>query len=203
MFTEYVNTFLELKQEARGWPTWCETETDKQDYIRLYNDKEGIKLEHEKIKKNKGMRALAKLMLNSFWGKFGQRSNMEQVQLVDEPAVYFDKLTSDKEEVTVVNFVSKDIVEMRWKFKEDFVDDNAKTNVIIAAYTTAQARLQLYSYLQELGDALYADTDSVIFFTKCGEWKPTLGDYLGDLTDEVPRNKIQNFCYRWSKELWL
>ena len=109
LFTEYVNTFLKLKQEASGWPDWILTEEDKQNYIELYNHKEGITLEYHKIKKNPGLRALAKLMLNSFWGKFGQRALLPKVDFVDDPSVYFDKLTSDQEEVTAVNFVSEDM----------------------------------------------------------------------------------------------
>lgn len=160
----------------------------------MYYDKEGVRLDYNNIRKNKGLRALAKLMLNSFWGKFGQRSNMAQVDMVEDPTEYFDKLTSDSEEVTCVNYVSNNFVEMRWKYKEDFVNTNPKTNAIIAAYTTAQARLKLYSYLEKLGTrALYADTDSVIFSTRPGEHKPELGDFLGDLTDEVPNNRILTF----------
>ena len=194
LFTEYVNTFLKLKQEASGWPEWCVSENDKQAYIDRYQQKEGILLAYDKIKKNPGMRALAKLMLNSFWGKFGQRSNMSQVDLIDDPSEYFDKLTSDREEVTCVNYVSEEFVEMRWKYKEDFVNTNPKTNVVIAAYTTAQARLKLFSYLERLGErALYADTDSVIFSTKLGATKPELNDFLGDLTNEVPGNSIITF----------
>ncbi len=85
LFTEYVNTFLKLKQEASGWPDWCKTEDDKQTYIDVYEQKEGIKLSYHRINKNPGLRALAKLMLNSFWGKFGQRSNMQQVDIVEDP----------------------------------------------------------------------------------------------------------------------
>lgn len=194
LFTKYVNTFLKLKQEASGWPDWCKTEPDKHKYIELYYQKEGIHLDYNKIQQNTGLRALAKLMLNSFWGKFGQRSNMTQVDFVDDPTVYFDKLASDQEEVTTVNYVSDAMVEMRWKYKHDFVETNEKTNVVIAAYTTAQARLKLYSYLEKLGSrALYADTDSVIFSSQKGDWKPALGDYLGDLTNEVPQNRILTF----------
>ena len=116
------------------------------------------------------MRALAKLMLNSFWGKFGQRSNMSQIDMVSEPRDYFEKLTNDSIDVTAVNFVSEEFVEMRWKYKNEFVDTNPKTNTVIAAYTTSQARLKLYSYLEQLGArALYADTDSVVFSTKLNE----------------------------------
>ena len=194
LFTDYVNTFLKLKQEASGWPTWCQSEDQKQDYIQSYFEKEGIVLDYNNISKNKGMRALAKLMLNSFWGKFGQRGNMPQVEITDDPTVYFDKLTSESEEVTGINFVSTEAVELRWRFREDFVEPSGKTNVVIAAYTTAQARLKLYSYLEKLGPrALYADTDSIVFTTKTGEWEPALGDYLGDLTNETPNNSITTF----------
>ncbi|CAC5385639.1 unnamed protein product [Mytilus coruscus] len=59
---------------------------------------------------------------------------------------------------------------------------------------TPQARLKLYSYLEKLGPrVMYADTDSVVFTVKEGEWEPPLGDYLGDLTDEVPSNNIKHF----------
>ena len=64
LFTEYVNTFLRMKQEASGWPQWCETVEDKTKYIDDYYNKEGIRLEYSKIQKNPGLRALAKLMLN-------------------------------------------------------------------------------------------------------------------------------------------
>jgi hypothetical protein len=73
---------LKMKQEASGWPEWCQSENDNWRYIRDYHEKEGILLDYNNIKKNPGLRTLAKLMLNSFWGKFGQRSNMPQIRTV-------------------------------------------------------------------------------------------------------------------------
>jgi hypothetical protein len=67
---DYVNTFLKMKQEASGWPEWCQNENDRWRYIRDYHEKKGILLDYNNIKKNPGLRALAKLMLNSFWGWF-------------------------------------------------------------------------------------------------------------------------------------
>jgi hypothetical protein len=29
LFTDYVNTFLKMKQEASGWPEWCQSENEK------------------------------------------------------------------------------------------------------------------------------------------------------------------------------
>ena len=66
LFKGYIDTFLKIKQEASGWPSWCRTEEDKRQYVREYQEKESIKLDPEKIKKNPGLRSLAKLMLNSF-----------------------------------------------------------------------------------------------------------------------------------------
>lgn len=79
---------------------------------------------------------------------------------------------------------------------DDLIQSTGRTNDIIAAYTTAQARLKLNSYLEQLDRrVLYADTDSKVFTTKLGEWEPELSDYLklGDLTNEVPDNEIEVF----------
>ena len=79
-------------------------------------------------------------MLNSFWGKFGQRSNLAQIEYVYDPSVYFDPLTSDQQEIAGVNFGTDEVVEMRWKKKIEFVEASGRTNVVLAAYTTAQAK---------------------------------------------------------------
>jgi hypothetical protein len=83
-------------------------------------------------------------------------------------------------------FVSEDMVKVQWKHSDEFVEASSNTNPFIAAYTTAQARLKLYSYLEQLGErVLYFDTDSVIYFTRPGEQQLSTGEFLGDLTDEL------------------
>ena len=121
LFTNYVNTFLKMKQETSGWPEWCQSENDKWRYIRDYHEKEGIPLGYNNIKKNPGLRALAKLILNSFWGKFGQRSTMPRIKYTSEPAEYFDMLTSDQILVMDINVFSDDMVEMRYQYKIDLI----------------------------------------------------------------------------------
>lgn len=59
-------------------------------------------------------------------------------------------------------------------------------NVVIAAYTTAHARLHLYAYLDKLKEkVLYYDTDSVFFIKNKNDEGLKLGDYLTILTDEL------------------
>jgi len=48
---------------------YVKSEQDREKFIEDYYNREGIKLDKEKIDKNPGLRALAKLCLNSFWGK--------------------------------------------------------------------------------------------------------------------------------------
>jgi len=67
-------------------------------------------------------------------------------------------------------------VQLDWVYTNDFVEPSAKTNVVIAAYTTAQARLKLYSYFKVLGHrVLYCGTESVVFNTARVNGKLRLG----------------------------
>ena len=50
VFTEYVNTFLKIKQESSGMPSWCTTDDLKQKYIDDYCQRDGILLDPSKIK---------------------------------------------------------------------------------------------------------------------------------------------------------
>ncbi|XP_013411740.1 uncharacterized protein LOC106174630 [Lingula anatina] len=164
LFSDYINTFLKLKQEASGYPPECTTPQLKRDYIASYFTKEGIRLDPNQIKKNPGLRALSKLMLNSFWGKFGQRMNMTQSEYVTEVDEYFALLLNKSVDVTNVMFLTDDMVEVHYKHQSEFNECSDKTNVVIAAYTTAHARMVLYSAIEVLDrNVLYFDTDSIIF----------------------------------------
>ena len=66
LFAEYVNTWLKSKQEASGWPGWCQTVEQKGRYIQEYQQREGIRLDISNIEKNPGRKATAKLMLNRY-----------------------------------------------------------------------------------------------------------------------------------------
>ena len=67
LFAPYVDTWLKIKQESAGYPPWCRKETDRMRYVSECERKEGIRLDAAKITRNPGSKAVAKLMLNSFW----------------------------------------------------------------------------------------------------------------------------------------
>ena len=78
---------------------------------------------------------------------------------------------------------------------EDNVVKGTKTNIFIAAFTTCNARLKLYEYLDALQveQVLYFDTDSIIY-----RWRPhqpmiQTGDMLGEMKDELDGDVIKEF----------
>jgi hypothetical protein len=75
LFAEYVKMFLKRKQESSGYPSWVQSEKDNQKYIEEYRLAEGIALDKASVSKNAGQRNLAKLKLNSMWGKWAQNQN--------------------------------------------------------------------------------------------------------------------------------
>ena len=62
----------EMKQESSRRPSHVGLLEELQNYINQYEAHEGIQMEPGKIVKNAAKRSLAKLMMNSFWGKFGE-----------------------------------------------------------------------------------------------------------------------------------
>ena len=82
--------------------------------------------------------------------------------------------------------VNDETVEVHYRSKDAFAEQNDNVNIVIAAFTTAYARLKLYDLLDLLQErVLYYDTDSVIYVHEPGKPDPPLEDYLGDLTDEL------------------
>ena len=67
LFKNYVETWLKVKQESSGWPSWCQTHEQKREYILRYQEREGIRLDVAAIAKNPGRKATAKLMMNRYF----------------------------------------------------------------------------------------------------------------------------------------
>lgn len=186
LFTAMMNTFLKIKQEASDWPNHCRTKEDQNKYINDFFEKERIKLDPTEITNNPGKRSLAKLILNSFWGKFGQRENQQQTIIINQSSDLFDLMSHPSIQVQQILPVNEKNIVITFTVKEEASEILSTVNVCVAAYTTAQARLKLYSYLEQLKErVLYYDTDSVIYVSRQGEFEPPVGDFIGDMTDEL------------------
>nr|XP_022305881.1 uncharacterized protein LOC111112600 [Crassostrea virginica] len=211
IFGEYINLFLKIKQEASGWPAWVHTVDDAASYLEEYALREGIQLDRENITKNPALRSIAQLLLNSFWGKFGQRHNMSQTSFFhDREADRFFQLLSDPaKDVKNFHIASSEVIQVEWQQKGMTTRENYQTNVFIASFTTCWARVKLYEVLQMLGErVLYFDTDSVIFVSRSGDVEPETGSFLGQLTSELEPSEYitefvsggpKNYAYRTSR----
>tara|TARA_R100001132_G_C3274679_1_gene96951 strand:- start:2096 stop:5947 length:3852 start_codon:yes stop_codon:yes gene_type:complete len=199
LFKEYVAKFLKIKQEASGFPKWVKTEKDKKKYIALYHSNQGILMDKEKIIKNAGLREIAKLCLNSLWGKFGQRTNLGKCVILKNKEEFYKILQNPEYEN--INFLeissNPPKLQVSYQIKDKYVENDFNTNIAIASFTTSTARLRLYQGLEYLNEqVLYFDTDSIVY--KYNKDDPTCnrqltrGDYLGDWTDELEGNKMIN-----------
>ena len=110
LFTQHINTFLKLKQESSGYPQNVKSEEEKQAYIDQYLDHEGILLDKECIDKNPGLRSLSQLALNSFYGKFGQATNMKKTLFVKDIKQLMQVLTDPGKLLMDFHIMNDDVI---------------------------------------------------------------------------------------------
>jgi hypothetical protein len=189
---EYIDTFLKLKAEASGYPDWVRTPDDEDKYVQAFWESEGIHLDKDAIKFNAAKRGLAKLCLNSMWGKKTERANRPQTKLISDPQEPYRFLAAADIEVCSMLFANDNVVWIAWRYADaNSVTNLPHTNDVICSFVTAGARIHLYGYLDRLGDrALYCDTDSVTYVQPKDKQPlvPT-GDGLGAMTYELAKNE--------------
>ncbi|XP_072377837.1 uncharacterized protein [Diabrotica undecimpunctata] len=161
------------------------TYATNEEYARAVKEQMDIDLDLEKITPNPGKRAVAKICLNSLWGKFGQRMNMKQTEYVVDVKRWYEVLMNDKINLTNVTFINDNIAQVSYDFKDVFVEDPTSTNIFVALFTTSNARLRLYEMIDRLGEAVtYFDTDSIVYIDD-GLNTVETGEMLGDWSDEL------------------
>lgn len=198
----YVNYFFQMKQEAEGWKKLgasSENPSDDEKAIiveRLYQQNGNLgRIRPEKVKKNAVLRALAKLYLNSLWGKLAQKpaknshltiyGNQQLLDLIHNPHILFESCSFRE--------VSPGVYKSNFKLKEEFIPAVRHGNLFIGAAVTATARCVLHSKMLQVGvyNMIYCDTDSIIFF-----YDQELGILtdvgLGKWTNEYPYCKIDH-----------
>ena len=187
IFAKYIGVFLKIKQESSGYLHWCKTGKDIEKFKSDYYQAERILLEH--VEKNKGMRAIAKIMLNSLWGKLAQRENLTRTEYISEPSKSFDLVTNPTKLVKNVDVYGEQFLLVNWEDMDAVIEAHACSNVVVAAFVTAQARLKLYGVLEKLNErVLYFDTDSIIYVHKPDLWNPTI---INNIELENGRTKYQ------------
>jgi hypothetical protein len=200
---DYIDTFLKLKVEDSGYPSWVRTPDDEDRYIQQFQESEGILQNKDSIRHNLAKRTLAKLCLNSMWSRLTERNNNSQTRLISEPQELYKFLAVPGIEVANMMFANDQVIWISWRFADnEHVPSLRHANDVIGSFVTAGARIHLYSYMDRLRDrALYCDTYSVIYIQPRDE--PALvetGDNLGDMTSELkPGESISEFVAAGTK----
>ena len=162
LMKQYVGSFLKMKIENSGVKTQEECDEINNSHKALGFD---FEVKPEDTKKNPGLRQVAKICLNSLWGKFGQRSTLSSYDFYYD----FNKLLLKMNDETVKtkrwHIVNKNCVELRYENDMDIGVEAEYISEITAVFTTANARMRLYEMLDWLhpSQVLYCDTDSVMF----------------------------------------
>jgi len=101
----------------------------------------------ESIKFNAAKRCLAKLCLNSKWGKLTERKDRTKTKIITEPRELYGFLATPDIEVTNLVFDSDDGVWLAWKHgAEEDVPSLRHTNEVIGAYVTGGARIHFIAF---------------------------------------------------------
>jgi len=133
-------------------------------YLKTYNFKSSdylfkdfVSFWYDIKKKSTGSkRTIAKLMLNSLYGKFGTRSERQRY-IINPDKKWIDK---NFKKWSLNDYGNFEVWSNDFSFTMPYV------NIPIVIYVTSLARLTLYKYIEKCNDVYYCDTDSVFTTTK-------------------------------------
>ena len=137
---------------------------------------------------------IAKLCLNNIWGKFAQNPDRCTKEFETEPRKFFELISDDTYDVSDVQIIDDDCLQVTYNKSKVFQTPSLNTNVIIVSYVTTHTRLELYSYLERLeARALYCDTNSIIYRHVESMYNPPLIEVVGGMTDELGGSYITEY----------
>ena len=197
IFKSYVGGLLQKKVEATGSDHL--SDDDLSVFLEEHKKRFNLDIKKEDLIKNPGMRALMKIQLNSLWGKFGQRNDLEASEYFTSENIgnFWRKMRDHENKSIIITNVKVIDCETKYITYKNLKEENTSlptTSLAIASMTTSHARLHLYSVLKTLKDrALYCDTDSVIYEHHEDGFNPVEGKYLGELECETGGKPIDEF----------
>ena len=124
------------------------------------------------------------------------RENLPKRRYVNNYPDVVKSFTSNFSRVLDAALVGDDLMLLQFQLVDDAADVHRKSNVILAAFTTAHARAVLYQFISLVSkpeNVLYCDTDSVMYIDDNpddGHRDIPLGSSIGEMTDEVPENVV-------------
>ncbi|KAL3080985.1 hypothetical protein niasHS_012713 [Heterodera schachtii] len=201
IFKDYVRLLIKLKIESSGFPEGLSSVVQKKRYADEYRRIYEVDIELENVKKNPGLRFIAKLMLNSLC----MRNELGANKVITRPQEFFSLLFDHKIEVSAIVPFSDQALRVLYKPKKNFVSEHTTSNIVISLWTTSCARLKLHDYMvqvdqREDSDLLYTDTDSVVVLHKRDTTPLETGEFLGQMSEEYLDYDIKTFICGGAKQ---
>lgn len=201
-FAAYVNYFFQLKQEAEGWKKLgassdSPSEEEQNQLVESLYIQNGYlaKIRPHKVRKNAVLRSLAKLYLNSLWGKFAQKSAKTQHTTIYGTQQFLSLWNHKQVDQSSCKFreISPGVYKTSYNVKNEFISPVRHGNLFIAAKVTETARCVLHRKMLDVGpeNIIYCDTDSIIFlYSSIMGILTDVG--LGKWTNEYPSHVIEH-----------
>jgi len=197
LFKSYIRTFLKIKVEkSQDYPG----DVKFRQLYDMYRERCGIELEAANFENNPGLKQIAKLYLNSLWGKLCERAKFERTEHLDW-ASFIDREEQEEmgffEPSLKLRFGNKWLVRgvnKTFNRENDERENRKKTSPAIGAFITMYGRTMLLEQMERLGKrALYHDTDSIVYERQEGAYNIPLGKCLGDWEDELKGRPMIEF----------
>ena len=113
---------------------------------------------------------------------------------VQDPAHLIRLISDAALDISALQLCTDDILEAVYTSVHENAVKGSKTNIFVGAFTTCHARLKLYESLDVLQkQVLYYDTDSVVYKWRPGQPSIAIGNFFGDMTDELDGDVITEF----------
>jgi hypothetical protein len=195
LFAGYIRAFYLLKVKNSGFPPHVRTEEDKDRYVEELKAGQDIDLRKEDITDNPTQRLIAKLALNSLWGRFALRSNLPTFEYVDSVDRMWELLYSGNYDISYLNILDEDTVQVQHTLTDDWNSTDLKSNCVIAGFVTSYARIRLYEGFETVGceNLCYGDTDSIICLQGPGIPVIKQGILLGEFKSELGDGEFMTF----------
>jgi hypothetical protein len=149
---------------------------------------------------NPGLRGVAKLFLNSLWGKFGTREIMTEYSYARSMREYYSFTSNDKIKVLNLHVIHDNLIEVLYERNANLTDPPDYVSPITAVFTTSNARVRLAKFMKILHpeQLFYCDTDSCYF-----RYDPNNIKHVDPRTAKLPdKVELGDGLGQWEMEVW-
>ena len=101
---------------------------------KKYFENEGIQLDKDNINNNPALQSIMKLILNSFWVRFGMQTNKTKVKFISKLRDWYNMLSDDTNIIHDVDFGIDNVFSVYYSENKNFHEESTQINMCIAAF---------------------------------------------------------------------